>query len=143
MPQTEAAPLTQVETSLIDGREVRSASQQSSSNFQTSSERPSSNALAGFEGLSPPKALKTASDPENLSDGSVPVRTYRVGINERAHWALRSTHLIHHHSYRVYVGRLRRPARLQSEPWRKKEFWCHEKSGLPAHYGLQRFHPEA
>jgi len=85
MPQTEAAPVTRVETSLIDGRENRSASQQSSSSFQTSSEIPSPCAFPGFEGLSPPKALKTASDPENSPDGSIPARTYKVGINTRAH----------------------------------------------------------
>jgi len=85
IPQTEAAPLTRSETSLIDGRESRSVCQQSSSNFQTSSERPSSSASVGLEGHSPAKALKTASDPENSPDGSVPVRTYNVRINTRAH----------------------------------------------------------
>ena len=85
MPQTEAAPLTRSETSLTDGREVRSVCQQSSSSFQISLESPSSNAFAGFEGFSPAKALQTASDPENSLNGNVPVRTYKVRISMRAH----------------------------------------------------------
>ena len=115
IPQTEAAPLTQVETSLIDGRENRSVRQQSTSNFQTSSERPSSNAFPGFEGLSPPKTLKTASGPENPLDGSAPVRTCMVKINTRAHCESCGAHLVYHHCYRVYVGFLRRYALLQPE----------------------------
>ena len=74
-PQTEAAPLTRSETSFIDGREVRSVCQHSSSSFQTLSESPSSGAFAGFKGFAPAKALKTASDPDS-PNGSVPVRTY-------------------------------------------------------------------
>jgi hypothetical protein len=86
IPQIEAAILTRSETSLIDGREKRSVCQQSSSSFQTLSESPSSSAFAGFEGLSSPKTLKTASDPENSPNGSVPVRTYEVRINIYAYW---------------------------------------------------------
>ena len=81
MPQTEAAPLIRSETSFIDGRELRSGCQQSSSSFQTLLERPSSSEFVGFEGLPPSKTLKTTSDPDNLPNGSVPVRTYKVRIN--------------------------------------------------------------
>lgn len=116
MPQTEAAPLIQVEKSLIDGREAQLVCQQSSNSLQTSSESPSLGAFDGFEGFSPAKAPKTAPDPENPPNGSVPVRTYKVRINTRARWASRGTHLVYHHSHCVYVCFLRRRAFLQSEP---------------------------
>ena len=143
MPQTEAAPLTQVETSLIDGREVRLVCQQSSSSLQTSSERPSLGAFDGLEGFSPAKAPKTAPDPENPPNGSVPVRTYKVRINTRAHWAPRGTYLVYHHSHCVYIRFLRRRALLQSEPRWKKVLWCHERSGPPVYCGLRQLYPEA
>jgi len=134
--------MTRSETSLIDGRESRSVCQQSSSSFQTSSQRPSSRAFAGFEGLAPPKILKTTSDPDNLPNGGVPVRTYKVRISIRAHWVSRGTHLVYHHSHRVYVCLLRRRTLLQSEPRWNKEFWCHERSGSSTYCGLRRLHPE-
>ena len=86
IPQREAAPLTRSETLSIGGREVRSGCQESSSNFQTLSERPSSSAFAGLEGLSPTRTLKTTSDPDNLPNGSFPVRTYKVRISICTHW---------------------------------------------------------
>ena len=136
MLQTEAAPLTRVETSLINGREIRSVCQQSSSSFQTSSESPSSSAFAGFDGLSPLKTSTTTSYFDILPNGNVPVRTYKVGINMRTHSASRGMHLVHYHSHRIYVGLLRRRASVQSEPWWNKEFWCHERSGPATYFDL-------
>ena len=135
--------MTRSKTSLTNGREIRSACQQSSSSFQTSSESPSSSAFAGFEGLSPAKALKTASDPENSPNGSVPVRTYKGRINIRVHLASRGMHLVYHHSHRVYICLLRRRALIQSELWWNKELWCHERSRPSIYYGLRRLHSEA
>ena len=75
IPQVEAADLTQAETSFTDGREAESALQQSSNNLQTLSERPSLIAFAGFRGFSPPKTLKTTSEPTILPYGNDPMRT--------------------------------------------------------------------
>jgi len=78
MPQAEAAALKWVEASFIDGREVRSVCQQSSSSFQTLSESPSSSAFVGFEGCSPLKTLYTTSNTGSPPNGSAPVRTYKA-----------------------------------------------------------------
>src|SRR5258708_731325 len=51
----DAADLRQESTPFTGGRSSGSVCQQSSSNFQTSSEKPSFTAFAGFEGLVPPK----------------------------------------------------------------------------------------
>ena len=136
IPQVEAADLTQAETSLTDGREAQSAFQQSSSSLQTSSERPSSIAFPGFRGFSPPKTLKTTSEPSSLPYGNNPVRTYNVRINMRAHWATRHTYLIYCHRHRIYIGPLCRCALVQSESRRNKELWCREMSGSTSYYRL-------
>ena len=143
IPQAEAANLTRSETTFTDGREVRSVCQQSSSSFQTLSESPSSSAFSGFEGLSPAKTLKTTSDPVDLPNGNVPVRTYKVGINMRTHWISRGMHLVHYHSHRIYVGLLRRYALVQSEPRWNKELWCHEISGPSTCFYFGRLHFKA
>jgi len=80
-PQAHAAALTHPKISLTDGRSVRPACQQSSTSFQTLSERPSSGAFGGFKGLSPPKTLVNTSDVDSLANGGVPVSTYtgRIG----------------------------------------------------------------
>ena len=75
MPQVEAADLTQAETSFTDGREADLVSQQRSNNPQILSERPSLIAFAGFRGFSPPKTLKTTSEPTILPYGNDPMRT--------------------------------------------------------------------
>jgi len=116
MPQTEAAALTRTETSVIDGREVRSVCQQSSNSFQTSSERPSLSAFAGFEGFSPLKTLKTSSDPDSLPNGSVPVSTCEARISTRTHQSSRDMYLIYHHTHCVYVGLLRGFALIEAKP---------------------------
>ena len=76
VPQADAAVLTSSNTLSTDGRSARWACQQSSSNFHTLSERPSSGAFAGFEGLSPLNTLKTTWGSGTLPNGSVPVSTY-------------------------------------------------------------------
>ena len=83
IPHSDDAALTRLETSLIGGRSVRWVCQQSSNNFQTLSERPTSNAFAGFEGLPPPTTLNTTSDPDNFPNGSVPVSTWTGRIRMR------------------------------------------------------------
>ena len=75
--QAEATDLRRARTSSTGGRSRRSVCQQSSSNIQSSSERPSSSAFVGLEGLSPSKTLTTTSDLVCLPNGSVPVSTYK------------------------------------------------------------------
>ena len=75
VPQTDAAALTQHKTPFTGGRSVRSVCQQSSSSFQTSSERPSSSAFAGLKGLSPSKTFDTTSDTGSPPKGGDPVST--------------------------------------------------------------------
>ena len=85
IPQVEAADCIQVKTSVTDGREAQSVSQQSSSSLQTLSERPSSIAFAGFAGFPSPSTLKITSESLSLPYGSDPVRTYDAWINMRVH----------------------------------------------------------
>ena len=143
MPHTEAAALTRPNASLTDGRRVRSVFQQSSRSFQTPSERPNSNASAGFDGFPPPKTLTTTSDPDSLANGGVPVSTYTARFGKCMHFASRGTHLVDYHSNRVYVSLLRRRAVIQSESRWNEEFRCHELGGPSAHLGLRGVHIQA
>jgi len=143
VPQIEAAVLTRLETSITDGRSLRSLCQQSSSSFQTLSERPSSRAFVGFEGVPPPKTLNTTSGPGSLPNGSVPVSTYVGGINMRVHQVSCDAYLVYHHGYCVHVGLLRRYALVQPKSRWDKELRSHERSGPSACFRIRRRHPEA
>ena len=137
IPQVEAADLIQAEASLTDGREARSALQQSSNSLQIPSERPSSIAFSGFGGFSPPetKTLRITSEPPRLPYGNDPVRTYNVRINMCAHWATCHTYLVYCHRHRIYVSLLCRYALFRSEYRWNEELWCHEMSGFTSYYG--------
>lgn len=132
VPQTEAATLTRLETSVTDGRSLRSLCQESSSSFQTFSERPSPDAFSGFKGLPPSNTLNTISGPGSPPNGSVPVSTCTGRINTRTRQASRGGYLVYHHCHRVYVAFLRRHTLFQPKPRRDKEFRSHERSGPSA-----------
>ena len=116
VPQTDAAALTRPKTSPTGGRSVRSACQQSSSTFQTLSERPSSSPFAGFGGLIPSKTIHTILYSRGSPNGIVPVSTYAGGIGKGVRLASPGTYLVDCHSHRVYVGFFRRDVPVQSEP---------------------------
>ena len=141
IPRTDAAALIRPETPSIDGRSARSACQQPSSRLQTSSERPSSNAFAGFVGFSPSMILSTNSDPDTSPNGSVPVSTYTGKMNICVRWEVCSTYLVDYHCNRVRVGFLRRQALVQPESGWNKKFRCHERSRPSAYCGARRVHP--
>ena len=81
VPHTDATALIRPKTSFIGGQSVCWACQQSSSSFQTLSERPSSSAFVGFEGFLPATALNATSGPLSFPNGSVPVSTCTGRIN--------------------------------------------------------------
>ena len=92
IPQTDAAASIRRERSATNGRRVGWVCQLSSSSSQTLSERPSSNAFAGFEGFPPPTTSNTTSDEESLPNGSVPVSTCMRRIDVRVHVGHRVVH---------------------------------------------------
>ena len=128
----DAADLTRTRRSFAGGRHSRSVRQQSSSSFQTSSERPRPCAFVGFEGLIPPKTLITISGPDSLPNGIIPVSTCKVWVNASLGRILRGKHLVYHHRHRIYVGFLRGYALVESKSGRNKELRCHESCSPPA-----------
>lgn len=130
--QTEAARPIRSKTSSIDGRSTRWVSQQSSNNFHTLSERPSSSAFSGLEGLPPSKTFDIIMSSGILPKGVVPVRTCAGRIEILGDYVLCGTHLIYHHCHCVYIGFLCWCRLVESELGWKKELRCHERSGRSA-----------